>query len=188
MITKEEIILLDCDGPCADFDSAIIKAVNANITEQTLNEFGEWDIFKLFSEMEMIEVRKILKDSSFWANLVPNEHALKAVEKMRSLGAKVVFLTAPYSDCLEWEHTRRNWIKKHFGAKDSEVIVTSAKEYVYGDIFIEDRLAFLTPWLIRWGSKKKKAIMFETPTNRNSNWYPRVVVKDGNWKILESKE
>lgn len=186
---EPDITLLDVDGPCAVFDLTILKAVNPNITEEQMRNLNDWDIFKLLNPEELKRCYKILEDPQFWANLPANEPALRAVAQIRKLGGQVVFLTSPWDGCKEWDHTRRNWLKKHFDAKGREdIIITSAKDLVYGELFIDDRLSNIQSWSARWKKEGKQAVLFETNTNFKSDWYPRIVIKDNKWKISEKAE
>lgn len=186
---EPDVTLLDVDGPCALFDLTILHAVNPKITIQDMRELNDWDVFKLFTKEEMKQCEKLLEDPQFWMNLPVNQPALRAVERIRQLGGRVVFLTSPWDGCKEWDHTRRSWLKKNFGAKGREdVIITSAKDLVYGELFIDDKLANIEAWHRRWGQDGRKGVLFETNTNFMSEWYPRIVVKDDKWKILEGKE
>ncbi len=181
---ETNVLLLDCDGPCACFDLTICKAVNPNLTIDDLRKLNDWDCFKLFNEEEMKTCLKILEDPQFWADLPVNEPAQKAVEAFRKTDIKVVFLTAPWTGCKEWDSVRRNWLKKHFevdGRKD--VIITSGKELVIGDVFIDDKLENIQNWDKQWGRFGKTSLLFETNTNFMSDWYPRIQVVNDKWAI-----
>lgn len=185
----DQITLLDVDGPCALFDLTTIKAVNPNITEQNMRELDDWDIFKLFNPEELKRCYKLLEDPQFWMSLPANEPAQRAVSKIREIGGKVVFVTSPWDGCKEWDYTRRLWLKKHFDAKGREdVIITSAKDLVYGELFIDDKLTTVQAWSARWKKNGKQAVLFETNTNFKSDWFPRIIVQDNKWKISEKKE
>lgn len=186
---SKEITILDCDGPCALFDITCLKAVNPLLTEQDIRNLHDWDIFKIFNEEELNICKNILKDPQFWASLPPNEHAQIAVEKIRQNDAEVIFCTSPWEDCREWEAVRRDWLKKHFNAKGrQDIIITEAKHLIYGDVFIDDKLNTVQAWHEKWSIHGKKSLLFETNSNFNCGWYPRIVVSNNNWKILENEQ
>jgi len=184
-----QVILLDCDGPLNMFDEHFLKIARPHTTQQELLNLGDWDYFKLLSRDETAEAFRALSKSEFWETIPPRPSAIATVNELRDRGHTIVFCTAPWEGCKTWEHIRRNWLKKHFNAKGKEdIIITAAKEFVYGDIFIDDKPENVLKWNKRWISKGCKSFLFETLSNKNDatavDLYPRISVIDGKWEAI----
>lgn len=183
-----EIVLLDVDGPIVKLDITTAQLVNPKYTDQDLKDLDNWDIFSLFTEDELKICHELWKDPSFWRNLPINETSLKAVEKIKQLGGEVVFVTSPWEPCKEWDDARRALLKQHFNATRNEIIITSRKDLIYGDVFIDDRLDNVVKWNVRWKGFGKNAIMFETFTNYKTDFFPRMVIENNEWRIKQKNE
>lgn len=181
---ESSVILIDCDGPVLDFDGSLLKEIRPETTVDEIKNLNEWDIFKLFDDEQLKKTHKLLKKGEFWNSIPVHDHAINAVEKMRSVGGEIIFLTSPWVSCKNWEYIRREKLKKTFKISNEQFISTRRKELVYGDVFIDDKLENVEKWHERWKYYRCYAILFETLTNYKSLWYPRIYASMGkSWKL-----
>lgn len=180
------VIQLDCDGPCAAFDRACLDIVRPGTTEQELIDNGDWDIFLLLDEKQLNHAFEVLKEPEFWRNLPVKKAAQRMVEHFRREGDRVIFCTSPWDDCQSWRAARRDWLKEHFeieGRKD--LIVTSAKDTCWGNIFIDDKPANVEAWQEHWNKlglgNISKAWLFDTPSNKFHHSERRIITGEKGW-------
>ena len=189
VIKEKSLVLVDCDGVLADFCGTIISAVNNKITYQQVRQLGDWDIVKLFNQEEIKRYNAILSEDSFWRYLPVFPASIEGIEKLRSKDCEVVFVTAPWNGCKTWADARKSWLKYYFSTKDDEVIITSRKDLVFGNVFIDDRVSMVEKWKERWKHYDSSlAILCETNTNFKSDLYPRIQTRDGRWRLTEKNE
>lgn len=186
---KPQVIVFDCDGPLNTFDEEFLEITRPITTQEELLALGDWDIFKLLSRDELNYGFKILAEAGFWGNLKPKQSAQTMIEELRREGHTILFCTAPWEGCKDWDNVRRDWLKKHFNAKGREdVVITSAKEFVWGDVFVDDKPANIIKWNARWMSKGSKSFLYETLSNKHDKTavelWPRVRVIDGKWEVV----
>ena len=98
----------------------------------------------------------------FVLDMEPLEDALRGVNMLRKEGYSLVCLTSPWHTKL-WEVERREWLKKHFGFKASDVIQTPKKTLVRGITLIDDKISHCQEWGVVNGSP---ALLFDTTYNR----------------------
>lgn len=191
---KSKIILLDVDSVLNSFDKEILDLVRPETTIKEMEDLKDWDIFKLLNEKQLLEMHKILEDSDFWQNLKPKKISQDMVEAMRSDGEKVIFCTSPWAYCRSWSWVRRWWLERHFKAKGREdIIITGAKDLIFGDVFIDDKPDNVINWRKRWAKKGGKGLLFETNTNKYDpkakDLWPRIRESEKEWNFVkESKE
>lgn len=188
---KDGVILLDVDGPCANFDEHLLEMVNPNITIEDMRNLGDWDIFKLLDRHELGEAHKIMETYEFWRNQPVKQAALDAYQKIKSMGARVVFCTSPWMPCERWFEARYKWICEHFGKIDRKDFAPVAdKTLVWGDIIIDDKPSTVHAWQKKWGNREQRrgAVLFETHCNHKDPYYPRIITVDRQWKFVDSEE
>ncbi len=188
---NHSIIVFDVDGPLTAFDEEVFKIIKPEITQKDILNNCQWDCFSLLNKEETIKTYKLLEDPLFWLNLPPKELSQEKIELVRKLGYRVLFCTSPWSNCKEWCFTRTNWLKKHFGASGrDDIIITGAKKYIYGDIFVDDKPSNTQEWSTMWRLDKRlkcEAFLYETLANKNDPiaiGLNRIVSNNKNWNIL----
>lgn len=189
MIRDKCLVLVDCDGVLSDFDGALISAINNKITDAEVRQLGEWDILKLFNKEEAKKAESLLEEDTFWRYLPVRPASITGIEKLRSKNCEIVFVTAPYKSCKTWADARRYWLKYYFDAKDDEIIITSRKDLVFGNVFIDDKISMVEKWKEQWKQYDSSlSILCETRTNFKSEYYPRIQTIDGRWRLTEKNE
>ena len=84
MHLEQKIILLDCDGPCFNFDEKLLNQVNPDITSQDMIDLNDWDCFKLLDRHELGMAHSIMESYEFWRNLDVKKAALDGYKRFRA--------------------------------------------------------------------------------------------------------
>lgn len=101
-------------------------------------------------------------EPDYWANLPVLPGAWAAITTLAQ-EHDVLYCTAPWKGMHGWLDHRREWLVKHsFPNAEKNLIVTSRKDAIWGDVFIDDKLQNLqdvqkagrTPHVIRFGTYK----------------------------------
>lgn len=138
------VVLLDCDGVLANFVDHL-RAELAKLGHKVSSP-SQYDFLRGFGEEVGAAARTLLKDPDTWRLIPPYEEAQKGVEFLRSLNHEIVVVTSPWLSCRGWADTRREWLDKHFDVSHADLIVTSRKEQVHGDVFLDDRSDMVQEW------------------------------------------
>lgn len=158
-------ILLDVDGVVADFVGSFRAEAQKLYEHDLANGLGaewaeyatstgkptDWDLRKSLGLTTAQESRvwEAVCKPGFATTLETLPKAKEAVLLFKKLGLDVVFLTAPCPGSPTWAYDRKQWLEQHFGTP-VRVISTHEKECVYGDIFVDDKLANIEVWKAAW--------------------------------------
>lgn len=160
--------LVDVDGVLATFVDDLFSAIGSS---KRLADALEWDLNNIMDERERAASRWVYGDPDFWRKLGLVEGAQAGVEALRRV-APVVFVTSPYYSCREWEHARRDWLKRNFDAHPSkDLIVTGSKHLVTGRTLIDDKPEHCEQW---WTGQLQRPLLFDAPYNRSAISLPRL--------------
>lgn len=162
-------ILLDCDGVLADFVSPALEIVHRLGGPKLLHD--QLDAYDIGSVLDSEEARDELwhtvSEPGFCASLKPYPGALPVVQELREIGT-VVCVTSPMATSPTWAHERAEWLHDYFGFDRGQVISTSGKHYVAGDVFADDAAQHLARWRDRWSDRR--ALLVDRPWNRAERW------------------
>lgn len=140
-------ILLDVDGPLADFHRPCLDIIN-ELTgrEYTLDMLTEWNLFEALGVSETVKSKTYARmKESGWCSTIPVcPGAVEGVELLRSV-ADVYACTSPMNGPT-WTHERDGWLSRHFGFTSKQIIHTSAKYVCAGDMLIDDKIENLDKW------------------------------------------
>jgi 5'(3')-deoxyribonucleotidase len=191
------IFLCDVDGVLADFTGAIVTAINDHldalaetsaipIPHKSVAEVTEWDIASCLDVPASLIYAKA-GEPGFCESLKVLPGAVALVETLR-LHGKVYFVTSPIWSAPLWMYERTHWLKKHFDAKPGEVMHTSAKELVRGDMLIDDKPQTVERWAMAQGLEPytNYGVIWNQPYNAKytiDRRYP--VVRAQNWEDVE---
>ena len=157
----KQTLLLDCDGPLADFSNHLLRCVGSG---HTLADVSQVDIFGLIEQWHGEAVRsealQFCDTSAFWAMMPVVPGAQEAVELFRQ-HCRVRVVTKPWSSCREWHWRRTQWLKRHFGFDESDVIPVSDKSSVRGDVLLDDLPSHLVDF-------PGEQVLYDAPYNRGS--------------------
>jgi 5'(3')-deoxyribonucleotidase len=162
------IILCDVDGVLTEFVPFLISEIRAILPDIKLPEYEDikdYNIFDYFEKGKALNaVFSCMSRETFWNKMPIKKGAKEAIQKFRSKGHIVLFVTKPWYKCLGWVPTRLEFLQKHFGATEDHVIFTNCKEYVMGDVFIDDSSIHLERWAKV--NSNKKTFVFDAPYNK----------------------
>lgn len=158
-------ILLDADGVFVDFVKgflAVVKQVTGK--DFTADQITEFDIPKslgLTREESSAVYSRI--QPGFCRNLDPIPGAVEAVQRL-ALDNEIFIVTSPLKALKTWASEREEWIAEHLKFSTKQIISTSAKRKVRGDIFVDDRAENCFSWN---EENFGPAVIWESPWNRS---------------------
>jgi 5'(3')-deoxyribonucleotidase len=156
------VFLCDVDGVLADFTGHVLQTIREP-HKITYSDITEWDIWSQVNRLAGREIadRRLLSSTAWWDAIPVCEGAQAAVDMVRRDGFDVVFVTAPWYGCADWEGARRRWLHQHFDARRCDVIPTERKTLIRGDILLDDRLENVLPWAA--ANQTGVALLRDTP-------------------------
>ena len=187
MLIQNKTILLDVDGVLADFVGSLLKECGTDLLEANIDE---WDMFSMMKSEHRAKAFKTMEDSSFWRNLPLMPHAQHQVEDFRRNDNKVIFVTSPWGsdtkgwECHGWGHARAHWLREHFNASFRDVIIANQKQYVQGDLLIDDRYKNIMDWADM--NQDGQGWLVERPYNKDMIWSHRIKISESGWEFNES--
>ncbi len=166
------IVLLDCDGPMADFTTAYLDALHAETgLRHHAGEVDQWAIHQcaFFTRAaaehqglkKRVDARVCLP--AFCFNIAVQPHAQDAVKALQEV-ADVYVVTSPWDSSPTWQHERMHWVEKHFAIPRARIIQTAAKHLVRGDVFVDDKPSHVESWAKAW--PHSVAVLFDMHHNQ----------------------
>jgi 5'(3')-deoxyribonucleotidase len=165
-------ILLDVDGPIADF---VVPALDAIFTVtgrrfSASDHVNGWDIFSGLglSDEETKEVFRVMQVPGLCLGIPMVPGAREGIEELRRF-ADVWAVTSPFGGA-HWMHERDAWLVRNMGFHKSHVLHVrgEVKHGVYGNMLVEDKVDTLRSWQAAWSGSE--AVLFELPYNVNAGW------------------
>ena len=168
-------ILLDCDGPLADFDKSAIRFLRTIVSEDWVPPLGVWGYIHSLLPDCVREFEAHCMAPGFVANMEPVKGAKEALERLQQM-ATVYAVTTPWPGAHHWPGERIAWLER-LGIPHHNIVLTGAKYLVRGDILVDDRIENLTKWLFHHPGGT--AVLWKTHGNYFHWDDPRVVAIDG---------
>jgi len=162
---KDLIALVDVCDVAVDLHNETMRLAELNLP---LDKIIEWDMFNQISEKECKRVLSLFDSPEFWKDLPPVPGVHDGIRALQNDGYRVVWVTSPWFSCPNWENIRRDWLNRHFGTTHHDVIFTSSKYLVKGDIFIDDRPKHVRMW--QAANPNGEAWLFDGFFNRHFDW------------------
>lgn len=141
-------VILDVDGPCTDFHEKARRHIKDELGyEFPLSHFREWDFTAVLSaQAERDHMNEVVARPGFATSMIPNPDAVAAVAAMRARGARILFATAPHLESKTWKEEREAWLIRHFGATSFDVAHIHQKDFLGGDVFVDDKPDHIRSW------------------------------------------
>jgi|SRR5882672_854047 len=169
---KRPRILIDVDGPMADFVAPALEAI-FQVTGRRFkasDHVNGWDLFVGLglSEDETKEVFRVMQVPGLCLGIPMVAGAREGIEELRKF-ADVWAVTSPFGG-EHWMHERDAWLVRNLGFHKKDVLHVrgESKHGVYGNMLIEDKTETLRSWQAAW--PMETAMLFELPYNRNDGW------------------
>lgn len=167
---NKPLYLLDVDDVLADFTIPILKHANQASLERdptfVAKQFEDvtvWDLETLYPDLTFEQLLAPALLAGFASSLEPLPGSLEAVKELQSLG-RVVILTAPFRSASTWTSDRDAWLKATFKIEYQDIVHSSDKSLVPGDLFLDDKPANIEAWQKRWPDGE--ALLWNAPYNQ----------------------
>jgi len=178
-------ILVDMDDVLENFCEAWIEALNKRHGSKVKEkEITQWELNEFFPFLTDKEIYSPLEEKGFWKNVKPVANARKILKQL-SYTNDVKIVTASHYINIE---EKMNWLFKYYPfTRWDDVIVTSKKQMIIGDVLIDDN-----PRNLIGGNYK--GLLFTRPHNKSfkiNNYLPQII-RVNNWveikEIIENME
>ena len=176
MTASKPLILMDMDGPLANFDKRFYELCHeegiplhdgAATLEQpcTLHRFAS-DCIE--DKAARARTRQVVQSSGWFESLEPTYGAVEGME-MLSEKADVWICTKPLEANLTCRDEKAAWVRDHLGSEwERKLIITPNKGMVNGNILVDDAIKLSWMAYATW-----KPVVFTTPWNgTGSDWEP----------------
>jgi 5'-nucleotidase len=158
------VVLLDQDGPLADFDAAIDEILTSLGLDPVTLHRTTWhtseDIERCYGFKAARAVQEAVHADGFFRTLPVKAGSVTAVRALEQAGCEVFVCTAPSLRNSSCASDKMLWIAEHFPSLRRKVVVSKDKTLVRGHVLIDDKpevSGALTPvW---------QHVLFETPGN-----------------------
>jgi 5'(3')-deoxyribonucleotidase len=143
MAKRKPTLLLDCDEVLCSFTGGLKNTIKRAGIDVDLHESKTWDVFahleKSIPKGDLQHIYEEIKSVGFCANLDVCEGAVEAVKSLQAKGLDIVVVTSPWYGSTYWMGERHHWLMHHFGFDHHQIIQTSSKHRIKGDIFVDDK-------------------------------------------------
>jgi 5'-nucleotidase len=174
------IILVDMDGPLADYEKGFLDIWREKFSDLDFIKLEDRREFYLHHDYpkEMSEnIRSICSAPGFFLNLPAMAGAREAIEEMKNKGHEVFICTSPMNEYTNCVLEKYQWVEKNLGLEwTKKLILTKDKTLVQGSILIDDR-----PIIHGAGQPTWEHILFDMPYNRDVDLKQRRLTW-GNWR------
>ena len=172
-------ILVDMDDTLEQLLEALVKRANERFHRHaTVDDVTDWTIVCAFPGISKKEILDFMKEEDFWQDVKPVPGAVEALKHFMDEGHSVYIVTA-----TEFEHIRTKMeevLFRYFPFLSwDQVIVTSRKQMIRGDVLIDDGIHNLE------GGEYRK-ILFTAPYNRDYDAEGNGMIRVHNWNEIVS--
>ncbi len=137
------LILLDQDGPLADFDTAIHDVLDEAGYDSSLLRRTRWettaDVRRCFGSHAARIVETARHAPGFYRDLRVVSGAREAVAHLLEAGCHVVVCTAPSLQNETCASEKIAWLAEHFPELRKSFAVVKDKTLVRGDVLVDDK-------------------------------------------------
>lgn len=156
---KKLTILVDMDDTIENLCEVWVKYLNElHYINVSIKNIQEWDITKAFPMLNRSDVFAPLSRAELWERVTPLPGAVEYLKRLIDDGHKVIIVTASDPDIISLKLT--HVLFKYFPYFTyNDVIITSQKQFVRGDILVDD-----APHNLEGGCYVK--LLFDAPHNQ----------------------
>lgn len=136
---KKLTILVDLDEVMNNLVEVWVSRINEIYgLNVNFNDISQWELETFFPSLTKSQVYKPLHEKSLWERLAPQEGCQKTLKKWIDAGHTVMITTSTFYKHAE---TKGEWLKHYFPFLTwDNVIITSKKHLIKGDVLIDDGL------------------------------------------------
>lgn len=173
---RGEVILVDMDGPLAEFEKGSLDAWRKQYPDRSylrLEERKDWWSEKEWADLHPMypqDMLNIVDSPGFFFNLKVVEGSKEALDIMINSGYVIKICSTPRAGLQHTEEDKYNWLLKHFSKNIAEsAIFTQDKTGVFGNYLIDDKPYISGSFIPQW-----KQILWDMPFNQQVNNFTRV--------------
>ena len=161
------VVLLDQDGPLADFDTAIASVLTSLGCDPSLLTRSTWhtsrDIENVYGPGIADEVVNAVHAPGFFSALPMTRGASHGVRRLLASGCEVFICTSPKLANPSCASDKLSWVATHLPELRRNVIVSKDKTLVRGHILVDDKPDIEGTLDPLWHH-----VLFSTPGNAHS--------------------
>lgn len=175
-------VLLDVDGVLCDFIGRTFSDLaKYGGPAHTADDLKDWDIHHLLGTEHDALLEHIWHAKDFVTSLDPYPGAAEGIDRLRTLGHEVYFVTTAMHTAEHWVWERCHWLKKHMGARGNDILFVAHKHIVEGDMLIDDKPSNVERWDEH--HPRKLAVLWDQPWNRAAVTHP-FLLRTSNWEYI----
>jgi len=160
------IILIDQDGPLADFQGGFLEKWQARFPKEFFVPIHKRKNFYVrddYPEDLRDKVETIYCEPGFFLNLQPVKGSIEAINVMLELGHDVRICTSPLSRYENCVLEKYQWVEEYFGRDFTRrIILSKDKTIIRGHFLIDDK-----PSMKDAGKAEWEHIIYDCPYNLN---------------------
>jgi 5'(3')-deoxyribonucleotidase len=178
---KQFSILTDYDDTLSSLvDTWVNYLNNKHNTNVQPEDILSWNIAGYFIGLTQEQVYEPLFKNSFWDNVKPKDDAILYINKLINEGHTFTVVTDSNFKTAE---AKMNWLYKHYPMfEKKDIIITSQKYRVSGDILIDDAVHNHQNEIYHKTNKVK--ILFDAPHNKSYDNEADGVVRVFDWSEI----
>lgn len=175
------LTLIDCDGVLANFAKLVLDVMKNNFGIEVIYPGYKVDCLELPHVKPLQDKiwNHICNTPGLIRNLEKYEYTDELISKLRELGQVICLTSAANGQYYAGE--RFEWLIHQLLFDRKDIFIGFRKEYVVGDVFIDDKPSKLKPWYQKWPNNLP--ILWQSPDwfidSRESIYFPNKFFSTG---------
>ncbi len=171
-------MIVGVDGVVADLHGHILRAVGSTLSPL---EVIDRNLFSQLTFVQQETARQVMAEPDFWLSMPVLPGAVEGIQTFQLRGHQIVWATAPWTECKQWEWARRAWLAQHFSARSEDIAVLFEKQWLTGDFFVDDSPESVVAW--QRAHAHGAAFLYHAPYNADFLWPQRL-----DWSVKEEED